>query len=368
MEQENKKDNSLPPERLIEKIHDLEKEIEGLKEANAALVTSEEKYRTIFETTGTATIVIDDDTTIAMVNNEFVKLSGFTKEEIEGKRFWPEFIEDVDRERMREYHHKRREMPDLVPRNYECRLRNKWRDDKIAMMTVALIPGSRQSVASIRDITERRRAEEEILRISEAERRKIGSDLHDDLGQHLVGIEALSTLLRQRLAAENHPETGRAAEIVTLIREATSKTRNLAKGLCPVNMEEGGLVRSLGEFAAQVEKVFGAACRFNCLTSVAVTSNAVATNLYHIAQEAVNNALRHGRAGRVKITLLSMKDDLCLIITDNGCGMEEGLKTGGLGLSIMGYRAKNIKADLDIRSGQGKGTRVICRIHHEYLS
>ena len=365
-----KKPADLPDDiaGLRARIRDLELEIQALRGINAALVKSEEKYRTIFETTGTATIVIDDDTTISMVNTEFVNLSGFTKEEIEGKRFWTDFIEDVDRERMKDYHRKRRDVPDLVPRNYECRLRNKWRDDKTAMMTVALIPGTRQSVASIRDITERRRAETEILRISEAERRKIGSDLHDDLGQHLVGIEALSTLLKQRLSAENHPETHRAAEIASLIREATGKTRNLAKGLCPVNMDEGGLVSSLTEFADQVEKVFGVVCRFNCLTFLNISNNAVATNLYHIVQESVNNALRHGKASRVKITLLSVKEDVCLIIADNGSGMDDSGKTGGLGLSIMGYRAKNIKADLQIKSGRQKGTRVICRINREYLS
>ncbi len=356
------------PALICARLRSLEAEVENLRTANEALMKSEEKYRTIFETTGTATIVIDEDTTISMVNTEFVNLSGFTKEEIEGKRVWTDFIEDMDRERMKAYHYKRRETPDRVPRNYECRLRNKWRDDKIAILTVALIPGTRQSVASIRDITERRRAEAEILKISEAERRKIGSDLHDDLGQLLVGIEALSTLLKQRLAAENHPEAERAAEITALIREATGKTRNLAKGLCPVNMDEGGLVSSLTEFAAKVEKVFGVTCRFNCLTSLAVSNNAVATHLYHIVQEAVNNALRHGKARRVKITLFAIRDEVCLAITDNGCGMDPSKKNEGLGLSIMGYRAKSIRADLLIRSENMKGTRVICRIHREYLS
>lgn len=371
MESKNMKNTAVSQDDLNglrAKLKEIEVEIECLRKTNAALVKSEEKYRTIFETTGTATIIIDDDKTISMVNTEFVNLSGFTKEEIEGKRIWTDFIEDVDRERMKEYHQKRRETPDRVPRNYECRLRNKWKDDKTAILTVALIPGTRQSVASIRDITERRRAEAEILRISEAERRKIGSDLHDDLGQHLVGIEALSTLLKQRLDAEKHPETHRAAEIVTLIREATGKTRNLAKGLCPVNMEEGGLISSLTEFAAQIEKVFGVVCRFNCLTSLPVRDNSMATNLYHIVQEAVNNALRHGKAKRVKITLLSIKGGLCLVVSDNGCGIHDPRKTEGLGLSIMGYRAKSIKADFQIKSSSQKGTRVICRINREYLS
>jgi PAS domain S-box-containing protein len=349
-------------------IERLEKELEKLREINETLVKSEEKYRTIFENTGTATIVIEDDTTISMVNTEFVNLSGFSKEEIEGKLKWTDLIEEGDLDRMKAYHAKRRDTPGRVPRNYECRPRNKWRDEKTAMMTVALIPGTRQSVASIRDITERRRAEAEILRISEAERRKIGSDLHDDLGQHLVGIEALSTLLKQKLAAENHPQAERAAEIASLIREATGKTRNLAKGLCPVNMEEGGLVSSLADFAAQVGKPFGAECRFNCLTSFNITNNAVATNLYHIAQEAVNNALRHGKADRVKITLFSMEDHICLVIADNGCGMDTLEKTEGLGLSIMGYRAKKIRGELHVKSRKGKGTRVICRINREYLS
>lgn len=480
-------------DRLHGNIRSLEKEIQTLKEKNAALVESEKRYRTIFETTGTATIIIEDDKTISMVNTEFENLSGFTKQEIEGKRIWTDFIEDVDLKMMTAYHEKRRETPDHVPRNYECRLRNKWRDNKTAMMTVALIPGTRQSVASIRDITERRQAEEalkyseekfskafrsspqammistldqgrivdvnqtyldmmgyekdqvmgmtasafhpyngelgysdiikditasdriknrdvtletadgmirygymsaeiidirgipcmltsinditeqrrlesDILRVSEEERRKIGHDLHDDLGQHLVGIEALGTLLRQRLDAETHPEAYRAAEIVSLIREATKKTRDLSKGLCPVDMDEGGLVSSLTEFAAHIEKVFGVICRFYCLTTLKISNNAVATNLFRIAQEAVNNALRHGKARHIKISLVPVAHSVCLVVSDKGCGIKNSGRSQGLGLSIMGYRAKSIRADLTIRSDNKKGTRVICRINREYLS
>jgi signal transduction histidine kinase len=94
----------------------------------------------------------------------------------------------------------------------------------------------------------------------------------------------------------------------------------------------------------------------------------MATNLYHIVQEAVNNALRHGKASHLKITLLSIKGGLCLVISDNGCGINDLRKTEGLGLSIMGYRAKSIKADFQIKSSSQKGTRVICRINREYLS
>ncbi|MBU1170135.1 MAG: PAS domain S-box protein [Proteobacteria bacterium] len=479
-------------ERLYGKIRSLEKEIHDLRAINAGLVESEKRYRTIFETTGTATIIIEDDKTISMMNTEFENLSGFTKQEIEGKRIWTDFIDDIDLEMMKTYHEKRRDTPEHVPRNYVCRLRNKWRDNKTAMMTVALIPGTRQSVASVRDITERRRAEEalkyseekfskafraspqammistfvkghvvdvnhtyldmmgyekvevvgmnasdfhpytgvlgyadivkditasgriknrdvtlqtaqgtvrygymsaeiidiqgipclltsinditeqrrleaDILRISEGERRKIGHDLHDDLGQHLVGIEALAILLKQRLDAEMHSETHCASEIVSLIRDATKKTRNLAKGLCPVDMDEGGLVSSLTEFAVHVEKVFGVVCRFYCLISLKITNNAVATNLYRIAQEAVNNALRHGRAKTIKISLVPVGDSVCLVVSDKGCGIRDSGRSQGLGLSIMGYRAKSIRADLTINITKEKGTRVICRINREYL-
>jgi PAS domain S-box-containing protein len=132
------------------------------KQALRKLRESENWYRTIFETTGTATIIIEEDTTVSLVNTEFEKLSGYKKEEWEGKRSWTEIIAKKDVERMKEYHCLRRINPNAAPRNYEFSLIDRAGNDKEILLTISMIPGTTKSVASLLDITERKLAEEEV--------------------------------------------------------------------------------------------------------------------------------------------------------------------------------------------------------------
>ena len=111
-------------------------------------------YQTIFNNTGTATVIIEADTTISLANAEFEKLSGFSKEEIEGKISWINFVHEDDLERMKEYHYKRREDNNAAPRNYQFRVRNRAGDVRHVVITIDLIPGTSQSVASLVDMTE----------------------------------------------------------------------------------------------------------------------------------------------------------------------------------------------------------------------
>jgi len=135
--------------------------------AQQAVADSEARYRTIFETTGTATMIVEEDMTISMVNAEFEKESGFSKAEIEGRRRWTEFIHEDDLEQMKAYHVRRRIAPESVPRSYEVRFRDGGGRTRSVTMTVSLIPGTKKSVASLMDITVRKQAEE---RIKESER------------------------------------------------------------------------------------------------------------------------------------------------------------------------------------------------------
>ena len=134
------------------------------RRAQEALLKAEETYRTIFETTGTATIIIEEDTTISLANAEFTRLCGYSKEEIEGKKSWTEFFVKEDLDKMIRYHHLRRTDPDAAPRNYEARLVDRKGDIRDVFITVAMIPGTRKSVASFLDITERKRMEDALRR------------------------------------------------------------------------------------------------------------------------------------------------------------------------------------------------------------
>jgi PAS domain S-box-containing protein len=129
------------------------------KKMQARLQNSEALYRTIFETTACATMIVEEDYTISLVNTEFEKLSGFTKAQIEGNASWTEFVADADLDRMREYHQLRRRDSDKAPRNYEFSVRNRKSQVKDVFATVAMLPGTTQSVLSLMDITERKRSE-----------------------------------------------------------------------------------------------------------------------------------------------------------------------------------------------------------------
>ncbi|MDR3641214.1 MAG: EAL domain-containing protein [Humidesulfovibrio sp.] len=136
--------------------------VEELQNAQDALKRSEETYRAVFMNTGTATLLIEPDTTIRLANQEFEKLSGYTRADVEGIRRWTEFFLPEDVEWMLRHHAKRRLSPDLAPRNYEAHFLNRRGETRVGRLTVGMIPGTLISVASIEDITERKEAEDQL--------------------------------------------------------------------------------------------------------------------------------------------------------------------------------------------------------------
>ena len=194
--------------------------------------------------------------------------------------------------------------------------------------------------SAIRDISERKRLEKTVLDISEREQRRIGQDLHDGLGQHLTGIAFMTKVQEQKLAERQVPEAADAAKIVQLVNEAILKTKELARGLLPVVSDARGLMSALQLYASEIQDLFGIACRFQCEEPVLIHDAPMATHLYHIAQEAVNNAIKHGHAEDIHDPTLRGRAQGTLIISDDGIGIERPLAPhAGMGLHIMNYRA-----------------------------
>jgi signal transduction histidine kinase len=218
------------------------------------------------------------------------------------------------------------------------------------------------------DITERQRLERAILEVSAREQRRIGEDLHDGLGQHLTGIAFMSKVLEGKLCESSLLEAADAAKIVKLVNEAINKTRELSRGLLPVVSDAHGLMSALTRYAEQTEDLFGITCRFQCNTPVLVYDVNVATHLYHIAREAVNNAIKHGNPARVVIRLFEENEEGTLCIDDDGQGFEE-VPAGhaGMGLNIMNYRANMIGGSLDVRRNLSGGTAVHCQFPLRHL-
>ena len=222
-------------------------------------------------------------------------------------------------------------------------------------------PG-RTAVGFSIDITERRWLERKLLLISDEEQLRIGADLHDGLGQHLTGIACLSAALRERLKSQDLPETKQADDIVRMVNDATVQTRALARGLCPVQLDQCGLQAALEHLAYQFEIVHGVECQFQAPDEAFDCDHDTALHLYRITQEALNNAVRHGNARRIEVTLDSCPRGRRLVIDDHGEGFDPQQKTtgAGVGLRLMHYRAAMIGGNLSIESQPQGGTRVEC--------
>jgi PAS domain S-box-containing protein len=221
--------------------------------------------------------------------------------------------------------------------------------------------GRRMFTGVVRDITERRRLEREVLEAGAEEQRRIGQDLHDGLCQHLTGVAFAMEVLGQKLAARAAPETAGMRKTAELVDQAITQARELARGLQPVTLQASGLAASLEELAAKVEGMFGVSCLMVCDGQVLVHDNLVATHLYRIAQEAISNAVKHGKAKTIVLDLHAGPREMTLTITDDGVGLEKSSGDGrGIGLHTMKYRASLIGGTLDVRPGRGGGTAVTC--------
>jgi len=209
------------------------------------------------------------------------------------------------------------------------------------------------------DISEQVRLEQQISEAAEAEQRRIGQDIHDDLCQQLASAGCFLKAIEQRIA-KNHRDEARSLESLgTLLAEANARAREISRGLFPAALQVGGLPAALEDLADQTGRTFGIECGAVCALAPAVPESA-AVQLYRIAQEAVGNAARHARAKRVDIRLVQDNGHLTLIVQDDGEGMAEGTngRSPGMGLLTMAHRSRLLGADLDIHSAPGTGTEI----------
>jgi signal transduction histidine kinase len=221
----------------------------------------------------------------------------------------------------------------------------------------------RQRTAALdEEIRERARLQKELLETADQEQRRIGRDLHDSLCQHLTGTAFVGQLLGQKLAEKSAAESAEAHRLVKLIEDAIELTRQVARGLHPIELQAGGVADVFKELADTVSERFKVDCRFEVDQYVPLQDASVATHLLRIAQEAVANAIRHGKATHINVCLNSTSAELELTITDDGGGLPENARIGnGLGLRLMAHRAGMIGATLNVERLPTRGTRVTCK-------
>ena len=230
-------------------------------------------------------------------------------------------------------------------------------DDLLQLMTHVCVQLGR--------VIERHQLQQELVDAVWNQHRRFGQELHDTLGQELTGIRMMAETLRFKLQSKSLPEAQAAAELTQYIREAQDHARQLSKGLLPVDIFREGLTAALEDLADHTTKqAAGLECVFACDQTIEINGNDTATHLFRIAQEAVNNAIKHSQAKCIEVSLNKRAPWLVLEIHDDGIGFGETdeTKCRGMGLRIMRYRANAIGGTLTIERGKDRGTKVRCTV------
>ena len=321
------------------------------------------RLASIVETSEDAIIGSTPEGTILSWNNGASSLFGYDIKEVSGKNLSilvPEFYPN--------------EIPEMLDRirngenvdHYETLRKRK--DGGVLDMSVKISPirdghGNLIAVSLIaRDITKRKQLEKEILEIVDRERSRIGQDLHDSLGQELTGILLRLKAHEGKLIRQNNVElTDDTREIEVIVRHAVEQTREMARGLIPVTLQTSGLVDALHELTLYCQSMYGVPTQFHGPVSNVPLSTSIELQLYHIAQEALNNAIKHSESEIIDVTMVYETTEVVLSVIDRGRGLEKrGSK--GLGLRIMEYRANMVGGHLTLVPTSGGGTTVLCRV------
>ncbi len=223
--------------------------------------------------------------------------------------------------------------------------------------------GKKVYAGIIRDLTARRKLERKLIDISNKERMRIGSDLHDGLGQMLTGIRMLAESLARKLNANALPGAEEVQEIADMIREADEMARTISRDMVQVDLETRGLHVAIDDFCSKISKITGV--EYELLTSGAfeIEDHSTALHLYRIVQEAVNNAIKHGKPGKICVRLSQTDHHISVIIDDNGSGFDPKTVTGkGAGLEIMKHRAGIMGGILEFCRSEEGNTRVRCLV------
>ncbi len=344
------------------------RDITERRRAEAALRDREERLRTILNTVTDAIITIDRRGRITGVNPATERMFGYSESEMVGQNV-SLLMPSPYREEHDQYleNYERTGQAKIIGIGREVQAMRKDGSIFPIELAVSEVDHLHLFTGVIRDITERKRLEAEVLRIVEEERMRVAADLHDGICQELVGIQFVTNGLRQDLEKAGHPLAPRARRIEEAIGAAALRTRQTARGMNPVVADGSGLMHALRGLAERT-RLRGVHCAFQCPVPVAIENQTTASELYRIAQEAVQNAVCHSHAKRITVRLSESGSEACLVVTDNGCGLPADVAGApGMGLRVMRYRAGVIGGQFMIQSRKPTGTAIICRVPKKHL-
>ncbi len=329
----------------------LQAQIQERVDAQEAQRESQERYFLLMESAPDPIVTYDINGNVVYVNPAFTKVFGWTSKECITHRM-DHFVPKENWIETKAGLHVL--LSGVAVNNIETQRFSKSGD--IVYVSISGAPTRDKtgqisgSIIILRDITKSKRLEKQLMKVGDKERQEIGQNLHDDLCPHLIGIAGLVTALKGDLDVKNQEGLVLADKIVHLIDDAIGKTRILARGLCPVHFVSHGLSAALEELIHYFEYIREVKFDFHVDDSIEFHDNALATHLYYIAREAVYNAVKHSDADTITLFMQREKGFIHLCIQDNGKGMDAVMKTRGIGLQIMAYRAKIIDSRFEINT------------------
>ena len=345
----------------LETTHqELKDEIRGRRMAEQARNESRMRYYLLMEAAPDPIVNYDMKGRVIYINPAFARVFGWSLEECKGRNM-DHFVPEACWPETKIMIHKVRVGQGIF--NIETRrLTKDGRPVDVSISGASALDAQGKLAGSIiilRDITRSKNLEKQVMQAGDRERMNIGQELHDDLCPHLIGISGLTAVIRKDLKSRHDPAAELARKMGVLMEDAVEKTRQLARGLCPVHLVSHGFQSALEEIAAQFAYYPG--IRFECRMDegVDIMEDSCAIHLYHIAREAVNNAVKHSNCDQIEIALIRDAVDglIHLTVTDNGTGIDPEPSGRGIGLQIMAYRAKIIDAQFNIDTGP-KGTQI----------
>jgi PAS domain S-box-containing protein len=353
-------------------LHELNSVLEHrVTERTAELSETNKRLRAIMDSVQIGIVIFDSNELIESVNPAALRIFGYEAGELSGLKF----SRVIDSPKPTQHEGI---LPSDAKNGEQAfagtirEVQGRRKDGSLLRIEMSLAEsmhdGKRQFVAMVNDVTERKRLEREVLEVGEGERLRLGQDLHDSLGQQLHGISYMVALFRDELRKESPAQAQEVDRLARHLDHAIELTRGLARGLQPVSPVPEGLMQTLKELARSTRELFRIDCRFECHSPVLIQRHSAASHLYRIAQEAVNNALKHGKPTRIRIKLTATPQQIVLGIRNNGKRFRRrSHKNLGLGLHIMQHRANAIGGFLEVRKRLEGGTEVVCTVSSQEM-
>ena len=362
------------------------RDISERQRSQTALIEGEQRIRAIVDAAVDAIITIDDKGIIESANPATEQLFGYARSEMIGRNvnmLMPEPYHSGHNDYLRRYLHTGQARIIGIGRDVTAQRKDGTAFPIHLSISEVQLESRKLFTGIIRDLTSQRKLEQRIVEAGVEEQRRIGQDLHDGLCQDLIGIAFQADFVARQLQGKSLPEADGVNRVAASIREAATQARRLSHGLNPVDVRGGGLLVALDGLARRISDASQVACNFQADTAVQLDDDAKATHVYRIAQEAINNAIKHGKPKRIDVRLETRDGRLVLTVADNGVGLPSnggGNETrsrrlsaspaavpsgSGIGLQTMQYRAQMIGGVFDIRPRRGRGTLVTCSIPEE---